>query len=99
MELAQLTARRTRQETNLRHSVVQAVLEYERAHQQLHTAQVSRASHSLPLRFAEICSRLREGSTETMLQRWQRYEELQSQTVAAALHVKRAFTTLEMLLR
>jgi Outer membrane efflux protein len=98
LELARRTAQRAELETNLRHSVVQAVLEYERAQQQLHAAQTSLATHAMQLRFAEISYRLGEGSTETMLQNWQRYEELQSQNVAAALQVKRAFTVLDKLL-
>jgi hypothetical protein len=98
LELARLTARRAELETTLRQTVLQAVLEYERAQQQLRTAQTSLATHSLQLRFAEISYRLGEGSTEAMLQHWQRHEELQTQVASAALQVKRTFTTLEQLL-
>lgn len=84
LELARLLARRAELATNVRQTVLQAVLEYERAQQQLRAAQTSRATHSLQLRFAEIRYRLGEGSTEAMLQLWQMESELHF-TVEAAI--------------
>ncbi|MBL8206918.1 MAG: hypothetical protein JNM09_21985 [Blastocatellia bacterium] len=97
LEIARLELRRSEAETNLRHSILQAVLLYEAAEQNVHGATAKLTTHRNRLAFLTVAYRLGEGSTETMLQLWQTETELEQAVENAQLESRQRLLQLQLL--
>ena len=98
LELAKLQLRRAELETTLRQAVIQAILDYEKAEQNLTLAQAKLTVHLTHLKMAEVNYRFGVGSTEEMLQTWQLWDERQLQLQFAEAEVQQQLTRLCALL-
>jgi hypothetical protein len=97
LEIARLELRRNEVATELRHTILQALLWYESAERHIHDAQAKWMTHRNRVELLSIAYRLGEGSTETMLQLWQTETELQREVENAQLACQQRFVLLQSL--
>lgn len=97
LEIARLELRRNEVETELRRSILQAMLLYESAERHVQDAEAKLLTHRNRLTLLQIAYRLGEGSTETMLQLWQTETELERAVENAQLAHQQRFVQLQSL--
>ncbi len=97
LELAQRAARRAELETNLRQAILQTILSYENAQQQLRLTQARYTAQQARVHLLEISYRLGAGNTEQMLREWEHLDELPDAILTAERFVKQMLHQLEVI--
>jgi hypothetical protein len=97
LELSRLELRQAELESQLRQTITHAALEVETAEQQARDAERKLATQQVRVALYALAYRFGEGSTETMLQLWQRETELQQEVENAHLACRQHRLQLESL--
>jgi hypothetical protein len=95
LEIARLELRRADLATNLRQALLQSLLSYENACQQVALSQNRLAAQHLRVALSEIRYRFGMGTTPEMLQEWERRDDLHGASLSAERSAKQTLHQLE----